>query len=124
MSIFYVFKSEIKSERDETALRVEGKEKQMNLYQIDSSHTEKNYFKLKNTSLARKYLIFFFGVVHSLSPVWLFETPWTAACQAPLFFIVCWSLLKLTSTESVMLANHLILCCPLSKGKKELQRNS
>lgn len=42
VSIFYVFKSEIKSERDETALRVEGKEKQMNLYQIDSSHTEKN----------------------------------------------------------------------------------
>ena len=41
-----MFKSEIKSERDETALRVEGKEKQMNLYQIDSSHTEKNYFKL------------------------------------------------------------------------------
>ena len=69
-------------------------------------------------------LFFFFGVVHSLSPVWLFETPWTAACQAPLFFIVSWSLLKLTSTESVMLANHLILCRPLSKGKTELQRNS
>ena len=28
-------------------------------------------------------------------------------------FIVSWSLLKFMSTESVMLSNHLILCCPL-----------
>ena len=39
--------------------------------------------------------IFFFGVVHSLSPVWLFETPWTAACQAFLSFTISQSLLKL-----------------------------
>jgi len=34
-------------------------------------------------------------VVHSLSHVWLFLTPWTAACQASLSFIISWSLLKL-----------------------------
>ena len=33
-------------------------------------------------------------VVHSLSRVWLFVTPWTEAHQASLFFIISWSLLK------------------------------
>ena len=46
------------------------------------------------------------------SCVWLFLTPWTAACQAPLFSAISRSLLKFTSIESVMLFNHLILCCP------------
>ena len=40
-------------------------------------------------------------------------TPQTAACQASLFIINSWNLLKLMSTESVMPSNHLILCCPL-----------
>ena len=52
-------------------------------------------------------------VVHVLSRVWLFVTPWTAACQASLSFTISQSLLKLMSTESMMPANHLILCCPL-----------
>ena len=37
-------------------------------------------------------------------------TPWTAACQASLSFTISRSLLRLTSTESVMPSNHLILC--------------
>ena len=37
----------------------------------------------------------------------------TAACQSPLSFIISWSLLKLTSIESMMPSNHLILCRPL-----------
>ena len=53
------------------------------------------------------------AVVQSLSRVWLFVTPRTAACQAPLSFTVSQSLLKFMSIESVMLSNHLILCCPL-----------
>ena len=40
-------------------------------------------------------------------------TPWTAARQASLSITNSWSLLKLMSIESVMLSNHLILCCPL-----------
>ena len=36
----------------------------------------------------------------------LFATPWTAVHQASLSF-------KLMSIESVILSNHLILCCPL-----------
>ena len=42
-----------------------------------------------------------------------FATPWTAACQASLSFTISWNLVKLTSIESVMPSNHLILCHPL-----------
>ena len=48
--------------------------------------------------------------VQSLSHVWLFATPWTAAHQASLFITNSKSLLKLMSIESVMPSNHLILC--------------
>ena len=48
-----------------------------------------------------------------LSSVHLFATPWTSAHQAPLSFVISWSLLKLKSVELVMPSNHLILCCPL-----------
>ena len=51
--------------------------------------------------------------VQSLSCVWLFVTPWTAAHQASLSITNSQSLLKLTSIESVMPSNHLILCRPL-----------
>ena len=56
---------------------------------------------------------FQFSSVQSLSRVWLFVTPWTAAPQASLSIINSRSLLKLMSTESVMPSNPLILCCPL-----------
>ena len=55
---------------------------------------------------------FFVAIVQLLGPVRLFVTPWTAARQASLFFTISWSLLKLTSTESVMPSNHLFLFCP------------
>ena len=48
--------------------------------------------------------------VQSLSHVWVFATPWTAAHQASLSITNSWSLLKLMSIESVMPSNHLILC--------------
>ena len=51
--------------------------------------------------------------VQSLSHVWLFVTPWTAAPQASLFITNSQSLLKLMSIESVIPFNHLILCRPL-----------
>ena len=40
-------------------------------------------------------------------------TPWNVAHQASLSFTISWSLLQIISIESVMLSNHLILCCPL-----------
>ena len=54
-----------------------------------------------------------FSSVQSLSRVWLFATPWIAACQASLSITNSWSSLKLMSIESVMPSNHLILCRPL-----------
>ena len=51
--------------------------------------------------------------VPSQSCVWLFLTPWTAACQASLSFTISWRLLRLMSIKLVMPSNHLILCCPL-----------
>ena len=49
----------------------------------------------------------------SLSRVRLFATPWIAARQASLSITNSWSLLRLTSIESVMPSSHLILCRPL-----------
>ena len=51
-------------------------------------------------------------VVQLLSPVLLFVTSWTAACQVPLFSTISRSLLRLMSIRSVMPSNYLILCCP------------
>ena len=72
-----------------------------------------------------KYIIIFcfqeirleFSSVQSVRCVQLFATPWAAAHQASLSitnsYWVNMSLLKLTSIESVMPSNHLILCRPL-----------
>ena len=49
----------------------------------------------------------------SLSHLWLFATPWTAASQASLSITNSQSLLKLMFIESVMPSNHLALPCPL-----------
>ena len=51
-----------------------------------------------------------FVVIQSLSCVWLFVTPWTAAHQASLSFTISQSLLKLMSFELMIPSNHLILC--------------
>ena len=51
--------------------------------------------------------------VQSLSCVWLFVNPWTAAHQTSLSITNSQILLKLMSMESVMPSNHLILCCLL-----------
>ena len=51
--------------------------------------------------------------VQSLSPVWLFATPWTEAHQASLSITNSRSSLKLMSIESVMPSNNLRLYLPL-----------
>ena len=52
-------------------------------------------------------------VVQLLSHVWLFVTPWTAACQTSLSLTISWSLLRLMSIVLMMPSNKFILCCPL-----------
>ena len=51
--------------------------------------------------------------VQSLSRVWLFVTPWTAAHQASLSITNSQSMLKLMSIELVMPSSRLMLCHPL-----------
>ena len=51
--------------------------------------------------------------VQSLSHVQVFVIPCIATCQISLSLTISWSLPKFMSTESVILSNHLILCCPL-----------
>ena len=51
--------------------------------------------------------------VQSLSRVWLFTTPWSAARQASLSITNSRSSLRLMSIELVMPSSHLILCRPL-----------
>ena len=53
------------------------------------------------------------GSQFSCSVVSNSETPWIAACEASLTNTNSRSLLKLMSTESVMLSNYLIFCHPL-----------
>ena len=52
-------------------------------------------------------------IVQLLSHVRLFVSLLTASSQASLSFTISQSLLKLISIESVMPANHLVLCHPL-----------
>ena len=56
---------------------------------------------------------FQFSSVQSLSRVWLFATPWTSACQTSLSNTNSRSPPKLMCIESVIPANHLILCRPI-----------
>ena len=53
-----------------------------------------------------------FSSVQSLRHVQIFASPWTAALQASLSITNSWSMLKLTSIESVMPSSHLIVCHP------------
>ena len=59
------------------------------------------------------WIVYIFSSVQSLSHVWLFATPWSAARQASLSITNSQRLLKLMSIELVMPSNHLILCRPL-----------
>ena len=77
---------------------------------------ELSFNKIENTETNIRSLNYnkvILSSVQLLSHVWLFETPWTAACQASLFITSSRSLPKLMSIVLVMPSNHLILCRPL-----------
>ena len=90
----------------------------MILYQWIQPTTDEKYPRLLILESSRKHTSTYLHsiytvIVQLLSCVQLFAAPWTAAHQASLSFNISWSLLKLTSIESAMPSNHLILCCPL-----------
>ena len=74
----------------------------------DQNDLRKTCYKANNMTLT--YIVVF---VQSLSCVWFFAIPWTAACQASLSLPISWSLLKLMSAELVMPSNQLIFCHPI-----------
>ena len=69
-------------------------------------------YSWNNNMYMNKYMNTF-SSVQSLSHVWLFVTPWTAAHRGALSITNSWSLPKSMSSELVMPSNHLILCRPL-----------
>ena len=71
------------------------------------------YFVIIYNGKESEEIVYIFVVVQSLSCVWLFVTPWTAALQASQSFAISQSLLRFMSTEFMMPSNHLILCRPL-----------
>jgi len=65
-----------------------------------------------------------FSSVLLLSRVWLFTTPWIAACQTSLSITISQSSLKLTSIKSVMPSSHLIHHRPFPKFFTFVNSNS
>ena len=90
---------------------------QRNHCSILTAHLPDFYFKLTiDTCISfPKWYCFLkvFSSFQSLSPVWLFKSPWITARQASLSITKSQSLLKLMPIESVMPSSHLILCRPL-----------
>ena len=72
-----------------------------------------NKFILSSPSWQTVFFLIVIVFIQSLSCVWLFATPWTAAHQASLSSTVSQNFLKLMFIESVTPSNHLILCHPL-----------
>ena len=76
----------------------------MAIYNNESRVMEHN--REHNISVCENCLFLF-------SCVWLFVTPWTAACQASLSLTISQSLSKFMSIASVIPSSHLIFWCPI-----------
>ena len=88
------------------------REKELNNGECQPTWTFRVLLRMRRWRFCGKTL-FQFSSVQLFSRVWLFETPWTAACQASLSTTKSRSILKFMSIELVMPSNHLILCRPL-----------
>ena len=71
------------------------------------SGDEIGHVRARHIEMASRFFVQF------LNCVWLFATPWTAACRASLSFTISWSLFKFPSIESVM---HFAPYLPWSAG--------
>ena len=96
---------------------------ELGLYQIKNEHSLCLF--IKYWQLCYRLLIFGDGwnfdlwrrnkvvfIVQLLIHVRLFVTLWPAAHQVSLSFTISWSLLQVTSIESLMQSNHPVLCIP------------
>ena len=78
-------------------------------HKLEKNTTSLKQFSAKTMCIYTRYLVQF-SSVQSLSCVWLFATPWIAACQASLSITNSQSTPKLMCIELVMPSSHLILC--------------
>ena len=97
---------------DDTTLMGVSKEELQSLLMKVKEEGEKAGLKL-NIQITKFMASGPFSSVQSLSYIWLFVTPWTAARQVSLSITNSQSLHQLISIELMMSSNHLILCCPL-----------
>ena len=74
---------------------------------------QRNTIQVKEETINTQFSLVQFSSVAHFSRVWLFATPWIAACQASLSITNSQSLFKPMSIESVTPSNHLFLCRPL-----------
>ena len=95
-----------------TTYMAEGEKEPKNLLMKVKEESQKAVLKLSIQKMKIMPLIQSVSV-QPLSRVWLFVTPWIAACQASLSITNSRSSLRLTFIESVMPSSHLILCHPL-----------
>ena len=82
------------------------------MWGVDKKKKKKKTSTVNNPMF--KWMIAVTVVVQSLCHVWLFTTPRTTVCQAPLSSSIFWCLLKFMFIESIMLSNYFILYCPFS----------
>ena len=80
---------------------------------IKIANSQKKKYKYQINTHTKKIPHHWFSSVQSLSHVWLFGTPWTAAHQPSLSITNSQSSPKLMSIKLVMPSSHLILCRPL-----------
>ena len=76
-------------------------------------NSNKNTTRLRKKKYYKAFCCNWLLSLKSLSHFQLFVTPQTIAHQTHLSYTISWSLFKFMSIESVMLSNHLILCCLL-----------
>ena len=88
--------------------------------QVPRRRTVKRTWDLHEALFLIAWILFKVQSVQLLSHVWLFETPWIAACLAT----NSWSLPKLMSIESVMPSSHLILSSPSPPDPSPSQHQS
>ena len=98
-------------------LKLENKGHYYDLLSISRVYISKlniaKYHKVNGSSAYLKICTKRVQSVQSLSHVWHFATPWTAASQASLSITNSQNPPKPMSIELMMPSNHLILCCPL-----------
>ena len=108
--LFPLFYDSMKKQKEKNAVKIRFRARSLKVHLHVLIFLIDLFYRIRATIV---FIVLQFSSVQSLSCVWLFATPWTAAHQASLSISNSWSSPKPMSIESVMPSNHLILCRPL-----------